>query len=533
MTNVTRTLFRGGRIYTPDGPPATALCVEDGRVVWTGDDSASIHFEDNADRVVELNGRLVTPAFVDAHAHLASTGLAILGVDLSAAGSAEKALDHLAGHARTSPLNVVLGHSWDETGWPDQRVFTRAELDRAVGPRAAYVGRVDGHSAMVSTALVDEVIRDDEGDDPRRYEGWSDQGPLTREAHHASRHALHRLLAYEDHAAAIRLGLQTAAARGIGMVHELGNPHINASPGDFSTINRLREEAATGGTALPDLVGYWGEASVDLVVHLGLEGAAGDYCMDGSIGSRTSALHTPYADGDGCGHLYVTADEVRDHVVACSQAGIQAGFHVIGDRAAAEVMAGFAQAAQKIGADAVRAGRHRLEHVEMFGTDEIAALAQYGVTASMQPQFDALWGGEDGLYAQRLGADRALPMNAFASLQRAGVALAFGSDSPVTPMDPWAAVRAAAWHRTETERISVRGAFDAHTRGGWRAARRDDGGTLAVGAPASIAVWDVPGGLPATSASCLPDLAADGDLPQCTMTMVGGQVAFEAAGALT
>ena len=84
-------------------------------------------------------------------------------------------------------------------------------------------------------------------------------------------------------------------------------------------------------------------------------------------------------------------------------------------------------------------------------------------------------------------------MNAFASMNRAGVPLAFGSDTPVTPFDRWAGVRAAAGHRTEDERISVRAAFDAYTRGGWRAARRDEGGVIAVGAPASLAVWDVPG----------------------------------------
>jgi predicted amidohydrolase YtcJ len=161
--------------------------------------------------------------------------------------------------------------------------------------------------------------------------------------------------------------------------------------------------------------------------------------------------------------------------------------------------------------------------------------------------FDACWGGAESLYAQRLGVERALPMNALASMNRAGVALAFGSDTPVTLFGPWAAVRAAAWHRTESERITVRAAFNAHTRGGWRAARRDEGGVIALGAPASVAVWDVPGALTVQTPDArvaawstdaragvpqLPDLHPDLDLPTCLMTVVAGRIAHEEPGAL-
>ena len=125
----------------------------------------------------------------------------------------------------------------------------------------------------------------------------------------------------------------------------------------------------------------------------------------------------------------------------------------------------------------------------MLTPETIAAFAELGLTASVQPAFDALWGGEEGMYAQRLGVERARTLNPFAALLRAGVPLAFGSDSPVTPLDPWGTVRAAAFHRTPEHRVSVRAAFTAHTRGGWRAIGRDDAGVLVPGAPADYAVW--------------------------------------------
>jgi predicted amidohydrolase YtcJ len=539
---VTRLLLRGGYVHTPADPHASALCIDDGSVVWTGDDDAAVHFADNADRIVDLDGRLVTPAFVDAHAHLAQTGFAASGLDLSAATSLADALDRLATHARASTATVVLGFGWDETTWPERRAFTRAEVDRAVGGRPTLLSRVDVHSAVLSTAFLDACpgIAD--------AEGYDEQGLVSRDAHHVARSGLFRLTPAADREDAILRALQDAARNGIGMVHELGAPHI-CPPEDFEIIRGLAEAAAAGQRpALPEVERYWGSLDVASAKALGCAGAAGDLCIDGSIGSHTSALHAPYADAATCGHLYLDAAQVTEHVVSCTREGIQAGFHVIGDRAVSQLVEGFRGAAQVLGAPAVVAARHRVEHVEMATQEEMALLGSLGVTASMQPMFDACWGGDESLYARRLGTDRARPMNAFASMNRAGVALAFGSDTPVTPFDPWAGVRAAAWHHTESERITVRAAFNAYTRGGWRAARRDEGGVIALGAPASIAVWDVPGDLvvqtpdtriaawstdPRAGVPQLPDLHPDVALPSCVLTLVNGEVTFEETGALT
>jgi predicted amidohydrolase YtcJ len=108
----------------------------------------------------------------------------------------------------------------------------------------------------------------------------------------------------------------------------------------------------------------------------------------------------------------------------------------------------------------------------------------------MQPRFDEFWAGPNQMYEQRLGAQRVREMNAFADLLKAGVVLAFSSDSPVTPIGAWAAIKAAMNHSNPNQRISGRAAFAAHTRGGWRAAGIDNTGTLTIGAPAHFAVWE-------------------------------------------
>jgi predicted amidohydrolase YtcJ len=153
------------------------------------------------------------------------------------------------------------------------------------------------------------------------------------------------------------------------------------------------------------------------------------------------------------------------------------------------IVAGLRAAAADVGADAVRALRHRLEHAEMLDGDQIAALADLGVVASVQPAFDAAWGGEHGMYVDRLGAERGPGLNPFADMRAAGVTLVLGSDSPVTPLDPWGAVRGAAYHRTPEQSITVPVAFDAHTRAGHASVGDRASGRLVVGAPATYAVW--------------------------------------------
>ena len=102
----------------------------------------------------------------------------------------------------------------------------------------------------------------------------------------------------------------------------------------------------------------------------------------------------------------MTAEQAGEHLLDCIRVGVQGGFHAIGDAAIDTVLDGFAIAAKSVGVDRLREGRHRIEHVELIDKAMIARMVEFGVIASVQPVFDALWGGADRMYAQRLG-DRA------------------------------------------------------------------------------------------------------------------------------
>ncbi|MDX6355929.1 MAG: hypothetical protein QOF98_2832 [Streptomyces sp.] len=527
-------LLRGGFVYSPADPFATAMVVEGGSVAWVGSEGAADSFADGVDSVVRLDGALVTPAFTDAHVHTTATGLALTGLDLSGAGSLSEALARTAAYAAAHPGDrVLLGHGWDESRWPERRPPTRTELDEATGGRPLYLTRTDVHSAAVSTALLDLVPG------VAKAPGYDPLGPLTQEAHHLVRRAAHAAVTPSQRAVAQRAALAHAAARGIGAVHECAGPDISAEDDLTGLLSLAAEEPG------PRVFGYWAEAAgspadLDRIRDLGAIGAGGDLFVDGSIGSHTACLHAPYADAPHTGVSYLDAETIARHLTLCTEAGVQAGFHAIGDAAIDAVVAGVRAAAATAGLGRVRALRHRVEHAELMSEAAIAAFAEFGLVASVQPAFDATWGGEDGMYARRLGAERAAALNPYAAMTRAGVPLVLGSDSPVTPLDPWGAVRAAAFHRTPAHRISARAAFNAHTKGGWRAIGRDDAGVLVPGAPADYAVWSV-GDLvvqtpdqrvadwstdPRSGTPGLPDLTPGGELPVALRTVVGGRTVY-------
>ncbi|MDT7734586.1 MAG: hypothetical protein QOE12_1760 [Mycobacterium sp.] len=522
MTDVPTTLLLNGRVHSPSHPDATAMAVRGDTVAWLGSDDTGRDQFAGAD-IVDLAGGFVAPAFVDSHIHLTATGLTLTGLNLRAATSLQHCLRLIADYAAAHPGEPVWGHGWDESSWPENVAPSTADLDTVLGDRPAYLSRVDVHSALASTDLRQRA------DGLASAAGFDEQRPLVADAHHRVRAVALGLLTGRQREHARLAALQAAAANGIVAVHECAGPQI----GGLDDWQELR--ALSAGATGVEVIGYWGEAVTTpaqaraLLDETGAVGLAGDLFVDGALGSRTAWLHNPYNDGDHCGSCYLDSEAVEAHLRACTEAGVTAGFHVIGDAAVTTVVGALEHVVEELGVAAVARCGHRLEHLEMVTTEQAAKLGGWGVMASMQPNFDALWGGRDGMYARRLGIDRAQRLNPFALLASQGVALAFGSDAPVTGLDPWATIRAAVNHNTTASSISAHAAFAAATRGGWRAAGGADGrtGSLVPGAPASYAVWDIDDVEPSLSrVPMLPRLGPTDSLPRCRQTVHRGAVIY-------
>ena len=481
------TLYRNGSVYTAADPFATAMLVDGDTIAWVGSEQAATSIADGSMDIIDLRGALVAPGFVDSHVHLTETGIALDSLQLAGVRSARELLDAVAA---TGGDGAVLGHGWDESLWDDPTLPDAGELERAAAGRPVYLSRVDVHSALVSPSLVASAGL-------AELDGYAPGGHVRRQAHSAARQATRRLPAgaLQEYQ---RRALDEAAANGYVALAEMGAPKIS-SVADLRLAAGWNDSA--GSRPAPEVLPYWGQLTPTaadgeaLLAGLGVRvrGFAGDLNIDGSIGSRTASLRSPYTDAPAeTGTTYLSVAEAAAHLAACSVLGIQGGFHVIGDAGLDAALQALEEAAAEVGEQRVRAAGHRFEHVEMADADAIARLAKYSVTVSAQPAFDAAWGGQGRLYEQRLGS-RSRGMNPFASFYSAGVPICFGSDTPVTPLRPWSSVRACLEHHDVDQRISARAAFLGHTRAGWRAARYENpmAGQLVPGAPATFAVWDV------------------------------------------
>ena len=526
-----KTLYRNGSIYSAADPFATAMVVDGDTIAWLGGEDAAERHAGTVDEVVDLNGGLIAPAFVESHTHLAALGRTLSGADLGVASSASSLLSLIAEHAQNS-TNMVLAQGWDNSDWANQELPAETDLTSAVGGRGYYLARRDVHSALVNQELLDLLDL-----------GHLTSGTIAGADHDAVREALTKTQKAEQEYQ--RLALEHYASRGFASVVEMAAPHLEGR-------EALDQLLSIDSPKLPQVYAYWGElvADADHAQELAasfpagkLLGLGGDLRVDGSLGSHTAYLREDYSDKPGQrGTLYLNREEIAAHLVACSSRGIQASFHVIGDGALDEVLAGFDLAAEQIGIAKLQMCRHRLEHVEMVDEATRARLLQYAIMVSMQPVFDQAWGGSNGMYIQRLGEERAASMNNLSAMLSSGVPMVLGSDAPVTEVDGWQVVRAGMNMNNTDARISARAAFLAQTRSTYRAMGEMNpyAGQLVIGAPATFAVWtaselavqtpDVRISSWSTDARAgtpmLP--VVDQEIPQCLRTVRAGVTLFNA-----
>jgi len=247
--------------------------------------------------------------------------------------------------------------------------------------------------------------------------------------------------------------------------------------------------------------------------------------IDGSLGSSTAKMFTPYLHEKGNTGVYVTPpNRLREYIEGADAAGLSVAVHAIGDRANAELLDIFAEVSKKNGP---RDRRFRIEHAQHLRPSDYRRFKQLNVIASMQP-YHAI---DDGRWAEgRIGAERCASSYACRSLLDAGACLAFGSDWPVTPLNPLLGIDAAVNRRTldgknpkgwfPQQKITVAEAIEAYTLGSAYAAFQEkDRGSLEVGKLADLVVL---------SRDILDDSERDRIADtQVLFTIVGGKIVYE------
>lgn len=479
---MTATLIAADRVVTLGHArvQARAVLVRGSRITWVGDDPASAPEHDVR---VDLDGCTLGPAFVDAHVHLTPTGVSLRGLDLSGVRSGRELLQAVRTVAEQHTGRVLWGHGYDDHGFDDE--LPGPDELAAVTPHCAvYLSRTDGHSCLVDRhtlgasplSRVEGVERDQHGEPT---------GVLRGEANHIARRWAVGAMSAEELETARRTATTHAARMGIASVHEMGGPDIMG----LADLDRWIE-----GTWPIEVVPYWGGTDLSVVSERDLRQAGGDLFLDGSLGSHTAALLAPYRDGAENGSLYFGDDELTTFFREATLAGVQVGVHAIGDAAVRQAVRCWKRVAGDLPdylSGEIRRLRHRIEHLELIPDELLTDIAELGLVASVQPAFEETWGGPGGMYETRLGPERARSMNPYRTLADLGIPLAFGSDSNVTPMDPWAGVHAAQHRRVEEHALSRLEAVSASCLGGRYAARQDRyAGVVRAGMRADLAAWE-------------------------------------------
>lgn len=471
-----RTLLRNGRVRVGWSQVDEWLLIDGPIVAATGSGEPPA-----ADHVVDLDGGTLLPAFCDPHVHLPATGLYASGLDLRGEKSAAAILAAFA-ERRAQPGAILFGGNFED---PLDAPLDRHDLDRAVGERAALLARADMHSCIVSTALLDALdLAGLEGVD--RDDAGAPTGYLREKAAAEAWRAFEAGLDRGQLTAAVRDALELAASRGVAYAHEMFVVEWRG----WDSLEWFLGAIADSGV---EVTTYVADMDVKRVRDLGFSQVGGDLFLDGSFGSHTAWMSDPYDPAPpmgvpATGISYRDDDDLFDFFLDAQRLDMQVGVHAIGDAAIEQAISTWERVAGMVGVDKVRSLGHRIEHFECASDDHIARCLRLKLMASVQPAFDLYWGGSDGLYARRIGWERAKQMNRFATMYEAGLLMGAGSDSTVTPLDPMLQMRALRSHHVAEESLDPHIALDMVTIGGHTLARRDsDHGMLSPQSAADIA----------------------------------------------
>jgi len=514
MTTAADVVFVDGEVHTLTEPDreAEAVAVRDGRVLRVAD-TYEIEFLAGVDTTrIDLDGRVLLPGFVDAHVHMQQLGQYQVHADLGAATDLEDALDRLQAAARDD-RDWILGFGFDESTWPEDRFPTRADLDRVSEDRPVAAIRVDMHSASLNTVALDRLEGAMPDSDVEIADGDSaadtETGQPTGVVYEAAAEAL--WAAIEPDRAETRTLLEAA----IDYAHSHGVTAVHDMVRESHAPRVYREMDVAGQLPLRVRLNYWSD-HLDALGELGLRSDAGGEFLqvgavktytDGSFGSRTAKVSTPYADDpEADGTWVVDPEELATIVDRATEQGFQVAVHAIGDVAVGTALETLA---------AAPGDRHRIEHAELATDEHIEHFADAGIVASVQPNF-LKWAGEGGLYDRRLGDERRTGSNRYARFLEAGVPLAFGSDC--MPMDPLFGVHQTVNAPVEAQRLSVTEALRAYTAGGAYAGHDEHRmGTIESGKLADFVVlesspWEQPGAI---------------DEIEVALTVVDGKIVYD------
>ncbi len=499
-----------GHILTMDanGQQATALVIEDDRIVALGGDDDVQRWLPGADIRLDLGGRTVVPGFIEAHGHFPGAGLGAVAADLNSPpiGSVTNiaevvgALEQL--HADQPGDDWLIGFGYDDTVLAEKRHLTRADLDHVSTERPILAMHISAHMAVVNSFALDLLGIDSATPDPAGGEIRKD--PATGEPtglllETASRPVMLEALDLPPlkQLDVVRSAVETYARQGFTTVQN-----------GLATLKQIKGLSAASKIGLiPQRLVVWpkdelgiaaAQGSVDLGqyatghMHIGAIKFVGDGSIQGYTGFLSEPYYQPGEHGaDYRGYPNIAADVMNAQVEAVHCAGHQVAVHGNGDAAIDQFLDAWEAA---IEACAAQDARPILVHAQMARPDQLQRMQRLGVTPSFFSAHVYYWG--DRHRDIFIGPERTARISPAASAAEMGLRFTTHLDTPVVPIDSMLQLWTPVARETSSgetlgpeERVSTEQALRAMTAdAAWQMHMEDRVGSIEPGKQADLVI---------------------------------------------
>lgn len=417
---------------------------------------------------IDAGGRTMLPGLIDAHGHVMGLGFGALQLDLTGTNSLADLQARLKAYAAANPgAGWIQGRGWNQELWADKRFPSAADLDSVVSDRPVWLGRVDGHAGVANSAALKAAGVTAATVSPAG--GRIENGLLVDAAMGLVESKIPAPTpAMFD--AALAKAQELLLANGLTAAADMGT-----SADDWAAMNR----AGAAGTLRARILSYAGGIPAMRAINGGrpsgwlyadrLHLGGVKLYADGALGSRGAWLKAPYHDKpDTRGLRFLTDAELGAQAEEAAAAGHQLAIHAIGDAANAQVIGAYEVLNRRHKGDR----RWRIEHVQIADPADLKRLKPAGIIASMQPTHQT---SDRTMAEARLDPPRLIGAYAWATIEKLGVRLAFGSDFPVESPNPFPGLSAAVSRQDPSgqppggwrpeEKVSFATALGGFTRG--------------------------------------------------------------------
>ena len=446
-----------GKILTvnEEQPEAEALAARGETIVALGSSSEIRKYVGDETEVIDLEGYLAIPGFIEGHGHYYSLGASLMELELRYTNSWAEIVSLVAQAAREArPGEWIVGRGWHQDKWdrtPEPNIEGlpfHHELSAVSPNNPVFLSHTSGHGVFVNAAAMEvasitsrsvdpaggEIVRDD-NDDP--------VGMLRESAAQPARDVLARYKAERsedeiemDMRQQVRLAAQNALENGITSFHDMGSTweeldllKVMAEEGNLPVrlYMAIQEPASEMKSRLDDyrIVGYGNK-------YLTIR-CIGEKVLDGALGTHGGWLLEPYTDLPRSYGLNVTpVPEIRESAELAILHDYQMAIQGIGDRAARELFniyeEQFREHPEK------KDLRWRIEHAQVTHPEDLLRYAELGVIPGIQGIFAC----SDGPWVtDRLGESRTQERGyVFRSMVESGAVVMNGTDPPVEEIDP-------------------------------------------------------------------------------------------------